>query len=83
MTTIRGTISPIGQLNGTVSKDVEDVPIYDGDYEVTPDAYNDQILYTAHKILKDNLTVHKVPFHQTHNEKDGTTVYIAMEVENG
>ncbi len=72
-------ISPVGQLSGSVSKNIEEVPVYHGDYEVIPDAHNDQILYTSNKILKDDVTVKKVPYYETHNES-GTTVYIAMEV---
>jgi len=76
---IKCIISPIGQLSGSVSKNIEEVPVYHGDYEVIPDANNDQILYTSNKILKDDITVKKVPYFETHNES-GTTVYIAMEV---
>ena len=48
---------------------------YEGDYEVTPTAY-EQNLETANKLLKRNLTVHKVPYQETSNDSGGYTVSI-------
>lgn len=52
---------------------------YTGAYEVTPKAYEEQILETAHKYLTQNVTVHEVPIYVTSNPS-GETVYIASEV---
>lgn len=52
---------------------------YDGPYEVTPKAYEEQILYTANKTMAQNVTIHEVPYYETPNT-DGNTVYIASEV---
>lgn len=52
---------------------------YDGTYEVTPMAYNSQILPTTNKILKDDITVLKVPFFTVDNQY-GQTVSIAEGV---
>lgn len=52
---------------------------YSGSYEVTPKAYEEQILETAHKYLTQNVTVHEVPYYVTSNPL-GETVYIASEV---
>lgn len=81
---INGQISGIGQLKAKMSNATGGsyYPTYDGPYVVVPDAHYDQTLYTNNKVMKDNVTVTKVPFHETHNES-GTTVYIAMEVQNG
>ena len=52
---------------------------YSGSYEVTPKAYDEQILETAHKYLTQDVTVHEVPYYVTSNPL-GETVYIASEV---
>lgn len=52
---------------------------YTGAYEVTPKAYEEQILETARKYLTQNVTVHEVPYYVTSNQS-GETVYIASEV---
>lgn len=80
---MRGQISPIGELKATMSFGTGDhTQEYEGPYVVVPDAHYDQILETSGKKMSDNVTVTKVPFHETHNES-GTTIYIAMEVQNG
>lgn len=76
---IDGSISAVGQLIGSVSAG-GGWEVYTGDYEVTPDAHNEQVLETASKILRENITVHKVPFEQNHNPSGGMTAYIATEV---
>lgn len=48
---------------------------YDGEYEVTPTAY-EQYLDTSNKFLKRDVTVHKVPYLETSNESGGFTVSI-------
>ena len=55
------------------------LPAYDGEYIVTPKAYEDQTLATKNKRMKDNVTVKAVPYWETSN-KYGETVYIASEV---
>ena len=52
---------------------------YTGDYVVIPSAMEDLILPTQHKLLRDDITVTKVPYFETSNVS-GTTVYIASEV---
>lgn len=53
--------------------------IYQGDYTVIPKAHEATILETRDKTLTDNVTVTKVPFHETSN-LSGTTIFIASEV---
>ena len=53
-----------------------DIDVYNGKYEVTPKAFYKQILETANKLMKKNVTVHEVPYTETSNTY-GTTVNIA------
>lgn len=78
---IRGEISDIGHLTATLSSNIGGGgrPFYQGPYLVIPKAYDEQILETRGKAMRDDVTVTKVPFYETHNES-GTTVCIAMEV---
>ncbi len=55
-------------------------PIYNGQYSVTPKANETVLLQTKNKILKDNVTVEKVPYFETSNDY-GETIYIASEVK--
>lgn len=52
---------------------------YRGDYVVTPKADTATTLSTKGKTMLDNVTVQKVPYYETSNDK-GYTVYIAAEV---
>lgn len=63
----------------TVTKIDGDIELYDGAYEVTPDAHNPVVLNTKDKMMADDVTVNKVPYFQTSNAT-GDTVYIASEV---
>lgn len=56
---------------------------YDGLYEVIPLAFTDQILETKNKLMTDDITVFKVPYHETSNLFEGKTVYIAEVVNDG
>ena len=58
----------------------EEYDYYTGEYNVIPQANDEVVLYTADKVLTDNVTVQKVPFYRVGNEY-GNTVYIASEVE--
>ena len=77
---MNASLSAVGSVPGTVSPKVNRDKYYTGTYEVTPKADKTQVLPTADKTLTDNITIHKVPFHQAHNDANGTTAYIAMEV---
>lgn len=58
----------------TVIKDYE-APIYDGDYIVTPRAW-EQYLDTDHKVLINDVTVLEIPYTEVGNLAGGTTVSI-------
>lgn len=66
-------------LTAEASTYISDTDYYTGLYEVTPKAYDEQILETAHKMMADNVTVHVVPYYEASNAT-GDTVYIASEV---
>ena len=51
-------------------------PDYEGTYEVTPTA-GEQELQTRNKTMRDDVTVHAIPYHETTNEAGGYTVSIA------
>lgn len=53
-----------------------DLPIYDGEYIVTPKAFEEQILETANKAMRDNVTVLEIPYIEVTNPSGGTTVSI-------
>ena len=48
---------------------------YTESYEVTPTS-GEQVLPTRSKTMRDDLTVHAVPYHETTNESGGYTVSI-------
>lgn len=52
-----------------------DAPDYEGTYEVTPTA-QEQTLGTMNRLLRNDVTVHKVPYFETGNESGGVTVSI-------
>lgn len=56
-----------------------DFDIYKGDTIVSPKAFENQILNTKSKLLKEDITVLKVPYYEVSNN-NGNTVYIASEV---
>lgn len=49
---------------------------YAGSYDITPKAFEDQVLPTAGKTLEDDLTIFAIPYFETSNESNGMTVYI-------
>lgn len=53
-----------------------DLPDYDGAYEVVPDA-DGQELGTANRTLRQDVTIHPIPYLETTNEAGGYTVSIA------
>lgn len=53
----------------------EDIPVYYGDYDVTP-AVDAQILPTAQKFLTSNIEVAAIPYAEVSNTSGGVTVSI-------
>lgn len=61
-------------INGVISEHTS-APVYDGEYIVTPEVENDIYLYTNDKLMKNDVTVKKIPYYETSNVS-GYTVYI-------
>ena len=59
---------------------VEPVPVFDGEYDITPQAHEATVLRCEGMRMRDDVTVRKVPYFATTNPT-GTTVYIASEVD--
>lgn len=57
----------------------EDVPLYEGVYDVTPKV-SKQTLPTANTFLSKDVTVAKIPYFEVTNNSGGDTVYIGNEV---
>ena len=92
--TVTGTVSPLIKTKANIdSKKTitgkvtygngtgEYAPVYDGDYEVIPLAFQDIILPTKDKKMMGDVVVKKVPYYETSNLSGGVTVYIAGKVE--
>lgn len=58
------------------------IPPYDGEYEVTPKTYDEQVLPTRNKRMINNLTVKKIPQYEVSNDS-GYTLIIGDESLNG
>ena len=61
---------------------ISDLPLYAGEYTITPNTYNDDILITKNKKLEDNITVKKIPQFEVSND-NGYTLIIGEESLNG
>lgn len=89
---LNGTLTSAGLLHGSLVGDhhkiqgaltIPSTPgleLYGGPYEVTPKAWDAQVLETEGKLMADDVTVFKVPYYETINLFDGKTAYIAEEV---
>lgn len=77
---LRGILSGGESLNGSICVTTE-YDTYSGDYKIVPKAHVSQILNTTNKVLKEDILVTEVPYWETCNESNGTTAYIAKEVD--
>ena len=57
----------------------EDVPEYQGVYDVTPKVV-EQKMGTKDKLMRDDVTIKSIPFFNVSNASGGSTVYIGNEV---
>ena len=55
---------------------VASFPDYEGTYEVTP-TMGEQVLPSRARTMRDDVTVHAIPYTQTTNESGGYTAIIA------
>lgn len=63
----------MGVVSGVVAPPL---PYYAGEYEVVP-APDEQVLETALHTMRDDVTVHPIPYHSVSNDAGGYTVSIA------
>lgn len=63
-------------MKETVTVIHDRLPDWDGPYEVTPTA-SEQVLATAQRTMREDVTIHEIPYHQTSNDSGGYTVSIA------
>ena len=78
VTSFRGTVearSPSYEVDVVSGVLVGGTP-FTGSYEVTP-TMGEQVLPTRAKTMREDVTVHAVPFTQTTNESGGYTAIIA------
>lgn len=72
-----GTLSQPESISGTLTLPTVISPdTYEGAYEVTPEAYNEQTLETANKLLTADVNVKEIPYYETTNPGGGYTVII-------
>lgn len=77
MVKVAVTVVPVTPVTVRIETPVirgETHPYYDGSHTVTPKS-SAQVLPTADKIMRNDLTVFKIPYWEVGNP-DGTTVYI-------
>lgn len=58
----------------------DDLPVYEGQYEVIPSTTKNQTLPTAKKMMEYDVTVIKIPYAEVSNLTGGMTVTIGNEV---
>lgn len=52
---------------------------YEGEYDVTPSTYNDQVLATQNLVMTKDVTVRKIPQFEVSNTSNGKTLIIGEE----
>lgn len=77
--TLAGKLSCTGGLSGKISI-MREYDHYNGNYKVSPKAFEEQTLQTTNKLLGEDVIITEVPYYETSNTSNGTTVYIAKEV---
>lgn len=79
---IDGDMDLLSTLDGEIDKVIyiHTGVVYDGDYVVTPLVNSQVILDTSGKLMRDDVTVLKVPFYETSNPAGGNTAYIGENV---
>lgn len=76
---LRGSLQSDVKVSGSVTLPKAGDLLYDeyeGEYIVTPQPWDEIVLETGNKILRDNVTVEVIPYYETSNLSGGSTVYI-------
>lgn len=77
---LSGNLSSKQEITGDLSV-TKEYDAYSGPYEITPKAFESQMLETKNRVLRANLEITEVPYWETSNEAGGNTVYIADEIK--
>lgn len=57
----------------------DNIEIYEGGYAITP-TVDGQVLQTAQKLMKDDVTIKAIPFYDVSNTSGGKTIYIGDSI---
>ena len=79
---LSGRIHGTAFISGAIQAGISDVPKYAGETTVTPKVENDTVLPTRDKIVKDDITVLKIPQFEVSNTSGGYTLIIGEEYYN-
>ncbi len=79
---LSGKIHGTAVLSGAIQAGISDVPKYAGETTVTPKVENETVLPTRDKIVKDDITVLKIPQFEVSNTSGGYTLIIGEEYYN-
>lgn len=52
---------------------------YEGEYNITPSTYNDQVLATQNMVMSKDVTIRKIPQFEVSNTSNGKTLIIGEE----
>lgn len=86
MSRITGNEDVSPKITGNITYGIGEgnfVPTYEGEYNVTPLAFQETTLKTKDKKLNQNIVVKEIPYYETTNQGGGNTVYIAGQIEFG
>ena len=79
---LSGKIHGTAVLSGAIQAGISDVPKYAGETTVTPKVEKETVLPTRDKIVKDDITVLKIPQFEVSNTSGGYTLIIGEEYYN-
>lgn len=68
-------------LGDCTSEPPEGSDPYEGEYEVTPKVYEDTVLATKSKTMRDDVRVRKIPQYEVTNESGGMTLILGDELK--
>lgn len=79
-----GSLTATQTMSGNLSYNENTYPTYEGEYVVTPLAWEQTVLDTGGKLMYDDVTVLEIPYYRTSNPQGGDTIFIGyQEANNG
>lgn len=79
---LSGRIQGTAFISGAIQAGISDVPKYAGETTVTPKVAGETVLPTRDKLVKDDITVRKIPQFEVSNTSGGYTLIIGEEYYN-